>query len=736
MSDNLNIFGQTYTDVTGIKAKDTNNVTQTYIKPTGTLSIISNGTVNAAIYEFVNVNVPAGATVSNQDKTVSPSENEQIITADSGYTGLGTVTVKAISEEYIGSAIDVDPTITVSGKTVTIPKGYYSAQNTKDVATMTLPTSASSSATSGYISKATIGRSTADQYINIPTGYNTAGAYYKVSAVANGSAGTPTAAKGTVSNNTISITPSVTNITGYITGGTKSGTAVSVSASELVSGTLSINTNGTKDVTNYAAVNVNVPTGATINNQNKTVTPTTSTQTIEADVDSNNYTGLGAVTVNPIPSNYITTSDANATASQILLNRTAYVNGSKVTGSMPNNGATGGTITTQGGTYSIPAGYTSGGTVTASLSASTITNGVLNVATVTEATGDYGVQASITIPAGYYNTTTLSKVLSTVLPAPATAISISQMLAGYQAYNNEGQLLTGTMTNQEDWGATLDQTTTNVTIPAGYHDGTGTVSHATVTVPNPSFSFNASTGVVTASNTWTRGFTTNTSYSNTYTVSAMTLPTSAATTSSGTAKATITRSTATRYINIPVGYNNTAAHYVISAVANGSATGPSSVSGTGATVSAGSNTLTFSKTISITPVITTTGYISAGTATNATVQLTATVATKSAATITPSTTNQTISAGTYLTGAQTIAGDADLVAGNIKAGVNIFNVNGTFTSDATATASDIVSSKTAYVNGSKVTGNLVVNKYYTGTTAPAASFGNNGDIYFQNGGSL
>ena len=51
---------------------------------------------------------------------------------------------------------------------------------------------------------------------------------------------------------------------------------------------------------------------------------------------------------------------------------------------------------------------------------------------------------------------------------------------------------------------------------------------------------------------------------------------------------------------------------------------------------------------------------------------------KSAATITPGTTNKTIASGTYLTGKQTILGDADLVAGNIKSGVNIFGVTGTY----------------------------------------------------------
>ena len=52
--------------------------------------------------------------------------------------------------------------------------------------------------------------------------------------------------------------------------------------------------------------------------------------------------------------------------------------------------------------------------------------------------------------------------------------------------------------------------------------------------------------------------------------------------------------------------------------------------------------------------------------------------TKTATTYTPTTTNQTISAGTYCSGAQTIKGDSNLTAGNIKSGVSIFGVNGTY----------------------------------------------------------
>lgn len=74
--------------------------------------------------------------------------------------------------------------------------------------------------------------------------------------------GTPTATKGTVSNHSVTVTPSVTNTTGYITGSTKTGTAVTVSASELVSGTKTITTNGIGlDVTNYESVDVTVSSG-------------------------------------------------------------------------------------------------------------------------------------------------------------------------------------------------------------------------------------------------------------------------------------------------------------------------------------------------------------------------------------------------------------------------------------------------------------------------------------------
>lgn len=54
------------------------------------------------------------------------------------------------------------------------------------------------------------------------------------------------------------------------------------------------------------------------------------------------------------------TSDATAVVAEILNTKTAYANGAKLTGTMPNNGAVTGTISTKAGQYTVPQGYHDG----------------------------------------------------------------------------------------------------------------------------------------------------------------------------------------------------------------------------------------------------------------------------------------------------------------------------------------------------------------------------------------
>ena len=100
------------------------------------------------------------------------------------------------------------------------------------------------------------------------------------------------------------------------------------------------------------------------------------------------------------------TASASASAADILTGKTAYGASGSVSGSMPSNGSTSGTISTKSGTVTIPAGYTTGGTVSlASAAVSDCTAGnILTGKTI------LGVAGTLALPSISQDATT--KVLS------------------------------------------------------------------------------------------------------------------------------------------------------------------------------------------------------------------------------------------------------------------------------------------------------------------------------------
>lgn len=203
--------------------------------------------------------------------------------------------------------------------------------------------------------------------------------------------------------------------------------------------------------------------GGNYNLQTKTATPTKKQQSIAPD---SGYYGLSGVTIAPIPDAYQDVSSVTALPGEVLSGK-VYVtaDGTVTAGEMLNLGAVNKTIDVTTITYTIPAGYHNGeGKVQIVLETKT--------ATPTKAQQEFVPSAGKVLSKVVVNP--IPDQYQDVTPVTATAAAV---LEGTIFVDKTGAQIEGSMVNQGAIAATIDGLTTSVyTIPAGSHNGEGTVS--------------------------------------------------------------------------------------------------------------------------------------------------------------------------------------------------------------------------------------------------------------------
>ena len=285
-STDLTVSGATVTAPAGYYSASASKSVATATQATPSVSINSStGLVTATATQsegYVASGSKSGTLqlTTQAAATITPSTSSQTAVAAGRYT-TGAVTVAAMPSGTAGTPTASKGTVSNNSVTVTPSVTNTTGYITGGTKTGTGVSVSASELVSGTYSVTSSGTKDVTNYASI--------------SVSAGTAGTPTATKGTVSNNSVTVTPSVTNTAGYIISGTKTGTGVTVSASELVSGTYNAVQNGTVDITNYQYVNVNVPAPSA---QAKTATSSASQQTISPDTG---YSYLTQVTILPMP---------------------------------------------------------------------------------------------------------------------------------------------------------------------------------------------------------------------------------------------------------------------------------------------------------------------------------------------------------------------------------------------------------------------------------------------------
>ena len=384
----------------------------------------------------------------------------------------------------------------------------------------------------------------------------------------------------------------------------------------------------------------------------------------------------------------------------------------------------------------------SGATVTASDGSKSISK---SVATATQATPSVSIDnsglltATATQTAGYVSAGTKSGTKQlTVQAAKTVTPSTSEQTAVASGVYTTGAVKVAAIPTVTRANTTIsvsaDDTNDKLTITASNNQGTGYVTGANKTA-STTISLTASGATVTASdgtNSVSKSVTTATRADTTISVSADDTNdklTITASNNQGTGYVTGANKTATKTITLTASGSSVTAsdgtNKVSKSVATATQATPSisinssgkitaSATQTAGYVSAGTKSgtkqLTTQAAKTVTPSTSSQTAVASGVYTTGAITVAAIpssyvkpTTTKAAATITPTTSNQTIAAGTYCSGAQTIAGDADLVAGNIKKGVNIFGVAGSYDAASAALNFQVVGGTSAPSNSTENT---------------------------------
>lgn len=335
--------------------------------------LVNQGAVNVTVQEGDTYTIPAGyhngnGTVSGiagggnytlQSKTVTPTKKQQNVTPDNGYYGLNGVTVAAIPDAYQ----DVTSVTAAAGDVLT-GKVYVLSDGT--VTTGTMPNIGAANKT---LDATTV-------TYTIPKGYHNGSG--KVTITLETKIVTPSKAMQEITPTSGKVLSKVT--VNPIPDDYQDITGTTATADHVLDGDVFINAEGEEtegampnngavsQTLNTTTTSYTVPAGyhsgagkVSITTETKSATPTKSAQTIAPSTGK----VLASVSVAKIPDAYQDVTSVDAAAADVLSGKKIVSKtGAVVTGSMPNNGATGGTIdglTTTSAT--IPAGYTTGGTV-------------------------------------------------------------------------------------------------------------------------------------------------------------------------------------------------------------------------------------------------------------------------------------------------------------------------------------------------------------------------------------